>query len=191
MFFRRVRLKFFVIAISHLHDLVTMVIYLPSPLPLSFSPACLQAMYPYSEQGSGWSASLGSCSYSPLQRQIFQPTISPETEEATLNTSDLFLPYETPFFGPLLSVLHDKGCEFWFDRCIFGLCPVFLQNDLHPMTSRLAAPTLVATQYTVRSGQLSWSSRRMVSKWSSKSFLTWGLVANNNFCRVCYRFCEV
>ena len=99
MFFRRVRLKFFVIAISPLHDLVTMVIHLPSPLPLSFSPACLQAMYPYSEQGSGWSASLGSCSYSPLRRQIFQPTISPETKEATLNTSDLFLPCETPFFG--------------------------------------------------------------------------------------------
>ena len=95
------------------------------------------------------------------------------------------------WLGPLLSVLHDKGCELWFDRCIFGLCPVFLQDDLHAMTSRLAAPTLVATQYTVRSGQLSWSSRRMVSKWSSKSFLTWGLVANNNFCRVCYRFCEV
>ena len=120
VFFRRVRLKFFVIAISPLHDLVTMVIYLPSPRPLSFSPACLQAMYPYSEQGSGWSASLGSCSYSPLQRQIFQLTISPETKEATLNTSVLFLPCETPFFGLALC------CPCYMTKVVnFGLTAAF------------------------------------------------------------------
>ena len=120
VFFRRVRLKFFVIAISPLHDLVTMVIHPPSPLSLSFSPACPQAMYPYSEQGSGWSASLGSCSYSPLQRQIFQPTISPETKEATLNTSDLFLPCETPFFGLALC------CPCYMTKAVnFGLTAAF------------------------------------------------------------------